>query len=574
MNQDAEVLPRSPSISPEFTYLEGTTNETPSHARLSKPAIVFLIGLYIILTLLTREVFQGDTPYYISSILDHSGTRDFAFWDFGHLMWRPANWVLLQVIHGFFPSANSASVLFSIMVVLNWMAGLGCVLLVARVARRFASSSLAILASATLAVSQVFLNYLHTGTAYVPGLFFLLLGLDFVSSHSRKNAWRESIGAGISLAVAVLLWFPYVFALPAAFLFPIIHSGFKKQNFHFTVRTLIVSSVIGFGAYGLVAAKLRLRSTADLQLWFTAASHSIDHIGGLPRAAFGFVRSWIEMGNVGTEFRRFLLHDPYAPVSLISLIFVGTWKLLLTYLLLGAIGFKLLVGSGQERRMLLFLMCAFVPVFSFGIKWQGGDMERYLGAFPALLLAGAFAMKARPPAILKVLGIAFLGSLIVVNLPTDLRWVRDAQERGMMARLDALGTIPENSYIVFFPADPLAGFISSGSVIHPPRSLSLSTGWVITIGSSHVKKWQRDFASRSLNAWKNGREVWICRGLLDKVPENRWGWVEGAEPSVPWKDIHAFFSQVETSELRGDFVQVPPTRDNIRLLERMVPPSE
>lgn len=193
MNQDAEVLPRSPSISPEFTYLEGITNETPSHARLSKPAIVFLIGLYIILTLLTREVFQGDTPYYISSILDHSGTRDFAFWDFGHLMWRPANWVLLQVIHGFFPSANSASVLFSIMFVLNWMAGLGCVLLVARVARRFASSSLAILASATLAVSQVFLNYLHTGTAYVPGLFFLLLGLDFVSSHSRKTRGEKAL---------------------------------------------------------------------------------------------------------------------------------------------------------------------------------------------------------------------------------------------------------------------------------------------------------------------------------------------------------------------------------------------
>lgn len=155
-----------------------------------------------------------------------------------------------------------------------------------------------------------------------------------------------------------------------------------------------MSAVIGFGAYGLIALKLGLRSSSDLRTWFTAASHSIDHIGGLPRAAFGFVRSWIEMGNVGTAFRRFLLHDSYAPVSLVSLLFDGTWKLLLTYLFLGAIGLKLLVDSAHQRRMLLFLMLAFVPVFGFGIKWQGGDMERYLGSFPALLLAGACAVNA------------------------------------------------------------------------------------------------------------------------------------------------------------------------------------
>ena len=574
MNQDAEVSPRSPAIIPELKDLEATTNETPSSARLSKSMIVFLIGLYVVLALFTREVFQADTPDYIISILDYSGARDFTFWDFGHLLWRPANWALFQLIHRIFPPANNASVLFSIMVGLNWMAGLGCVLLVARVARRFASSSLAILAASTLAVSQVFLNYLHTGTAYVPGLFFLLLGLDFASSQPRQNSWRESIGLGISLAVAVLIWFPYVFALPALFLFPTMLNKLKRETCYCTLRALIVSAVIGFGAYGLVAVRLELWSFVDLRTWFTAASHSIDHIGGLPRAAFGFVRSWIEMGNVGTEFRRFLLNDPYAPVSLVSLIFAGTWKLLLTYVFLGAIGVKLLLGSAQERRMLLFLTLAFVPVFGFGIKWQGGDMERYLGAFPALLLAGACAMNARPPAVLKVLGVAFLGALIVVNLSSDLRWVRDAEERGMNRRLDALGPIPENSYIVFFPADPLVGFISSGSIIRPSHSRSLSASRVITIGSSHVKEWQQDFASKSLMAWQNGRGVWICRGLLDRVPESRWGWVEGAEPSVPWKDIYSFFNQVQTSEFQGDFVEVPPTPVNIQLLERVVSSSK
>jgi hypothetical protein len=86
--------------------------------------------------------------------------------------------------------------------------------------------------------------------------------------------------------------------------------------------------------------------------------------------------------------------------------------------------------------------------------------------------------------------------------------------------------------------------------------------WVLT-GSSHVRQWPQDFASNSIKAWQKGKEVWICRGLLDSVPESRWGWVEGAEPPVPWKDVYFFFRQLQTYEVRGDFVQIPPTQANI-----------
>ena len=334
-----------------------------------------------------------------------------------------------------------------------------------------------------------------------------------------------------------------------------------------------MAAVIGLGTYSLVAIKLGLSSAAEIQTWFAAASHSLDHIGGLPRAAFGFVRSWFEMGDAGIEFRRFLLHDPYSPVSPVSLLFAGTWKLILTYLFFGAIGLKLLFGPAQERRILIFLLLNFLPVFAFGIKWQGGDMERYIAAFPALLLAGVCAMNSRPPTALKILGVAFLSALIVVNFSHDLRAVQDAQDRILSERLDALGPIPENSYVVLFPADPLFGIINSGSISVPGHRRPLRSSWVITIGSSHVKAWQQDFASKSLDSWQDGKEVWICRGLLDEVPESKWGWVEGAEPSVSWKDIHAFFRLLQTSEIRGDFVQIPPYQKNVELLRGFVPPS-
>jgi hypothetical protein len=562
-------------ISEDFRPDQDTTARILA-TRLDQSAAIFIAVIYVVLTAITRAPFQGDTPYYIASILKYSGGRDFLFWDFGHLLWRPGMWVLLHVTHWIVPGTKVLSLLVGFLAIVNWIAGLGCVLLMERVARRFVSAPVAILAASTLAISQVFLNFVHTGTAYVPGLFFLLLALDIANSGppSVPRSWRRASLCGASLALAVLLWLPYILALPALFLFPIVIDGFNRESCLFTLRATVVAAAIGLVTYSFVIFKLGLSSVAEIQAWSNAASHSIDHVGGVARATFGFVRSWFEMGNVGIEFHRFLLHDPYAPVSLVSLLFAGTWKLILTYLLLGAIGLKLFRGSALDRRILLFLMLAFSPVFGFGVKWQGGDMERYIAAFPALLLAGACAMNSRPLTILKILGVTFLSALMIVNLSQDLRWVRNAQDRALSARLDSLGPVPENSYLVLFPADPLFGFVSSASVIDQGHNRPLMASWVVTPGSSHVTEWQHDFASNSLKSWQNGKEVWICRGLLDDAPESRWGWVEGADPLVSWKDIRAFFSRLQTSETRGDFVNIPSTQPNIQLLQGFVAPSK
>jgi hypothetical protein len=574
VSQEAGAPSTNSVIVSKPSYLELNPSETLLNTPLSKSFLFFAIGFYVVLTAVTREVFQADTPYYILSILDYSGTRDFVFWDSGHLLWRPAIGALLHVTHRLLPSVNITRLLVGIMLSVNWAAGLGCILLLARVVRKFVSSPLAFLTASTLAVSQVFLNYVHTGTSYVPGLFPLLVALDFATSKSEQSSLRDSIAFGAALAVAVLLWLPYILALPALFLFPIIINGFSRESSLYTLRATIVAAVIGLGAYSGVAIKLGLSSAAEVQDWFNSASHSIDHTGGFSRATFGFVRSWFEMGNVGVEFHRFLLHDPYAPVSLASLLFAGTWKLVLTYLFLGAVVLILARGSLRDRRVLLFLLLTFLPVFGFGVKWQGGDMERYIAAFPALLLAGACAMNSGPPILPRILGVVFLSALTIVNLSHDFRWVRNAEDRSLSARLDALGPVPENSYIVFFPADPLYGFVSSASVLDQGHNRPLMASWVVSPGSSHVTEWRQDFASNSLKSWQNGKEVWICRGLLDDVPESRWGWVEKADPLVSWKDIQAFFSRLQTSETRGDFVQIPSTQPNIQLLQGIMAPSK
>jgi hypothetical protein len=538
-------------------------------SRVSAPASV--VALYCALSAITRGVFQGDTPYYIGSILTYAGGRDLAFWDFGHLLWRPAVWALVHAIHPFLSSTNAMFLASAAMAGINWMAGLGSVLLFASLVKRFASVGPTILATAALIMSQAFLNYIHSGTPYIPGLFFLLLGLNLATSRSSRTDWANSLACGLAFAAASLLWLPYIFALPASVLLPVITAGLNRERCLYVLRAGVVAGTMSAVTYGIVALRLGLSSAAEFRLWFDLASHSIDHIRGFPRATFGFVRSWFEMNNYGTELRRFFIHDPYASVRLVSLLSTGMLKILVTYLFLGAIVFKLLRGSPLERRMLFFATLIFVPVFSFGVCWQGGDMERYLGVLPVLLMAGACAMSCRPSPHLRVLGIVFLSALTITNLTRDLRWVRNAEDRELAARLTVLDSVPENSYIVLFPADPLFELIAFKSIDPNSKAKHLTARSVADIGTSHVIEWREIFASNSLAAWEQNRQVWICRGMLDDVPARRWGWIEGIDPLVSWQEISDFFRHLQTSHNRGEFVQLLPTQTNIAVLQQFVP---
>jgi hypothetical protein len=544
-------------------------------ANLDRSGIFLIPIFYFALTALTREVTLNDTYYYISSILNYSGGRDLLFWDFGHLLWRPGILALFRVSHGIVSWIDPYSLVFRLMLAVNWLAGLGCVLIMARVTRRFASASLTVVVVATLAISQGFLNFVHTGTAYIPGLFFLILALDIATARLDLAAisWAKSSSFGAALALAVLLWLPYIFALPALLLLPVLLGGQTRGSIRFSLKATAACALVGLGTYGCVAFKLNLSTVQEILDWIGASSHSLNAVGGLPRAIYGFGRSWFAMGNDGLQFRRFLLHDPYAPVSPVALLFTSLWKLIFTYSLLAAIIVRLQRGSTGDRRVLAFFLLAVLPVFAFGLRWYGGDMERYLASFPAILVAAACAFNSRPPRLLKLAGIGFVSALLIVNLSKDLRWVREAEDRGLSARLNALGQSPENSYVVLIPGDPLLGIQSSNltSTTRPSTNFVLIS--VVPIGYSYANEWRELLASISLKAWQGGKEVWICRGLLETTPQSKWGWVEGADPDVQWKDIYQFFSQFEVSGNRGDFVEILPTPSNIELFKTMPLPA-
>ena len=82
---------------------------------------------------------------------------------------------------------------------------------------------------------------------------------------------------------------------------------------------------------------------------------------GLARTILGFPRSFIYFGNDGMLVKRYLVRDPFNPVTGLDILRLSLWKLILFYLFLAALGLNLLrseqgtaavgaAGVGRSRR--------------------------------------------------------------------------------------------------------------------------------------------------------------------------------------------------------------------------------
>jgi hypothetical protein len=543
--------------------------------RYAKPLDGMALGMmaagatYVVIFVLTRARAFGDTPYYVDSILKYGGGRDLLFWDFGHLLWRPLVWLLFRLSAVVAPGAQDPLLVLRISQALNLAAGLGCVLLAFRISRHFTSTSMAVLTASAVAVSQAVLDYSHAGTAYVPGLLFLFLGLDLFLSETRSSEsarWGGCAVFGVALACAVLMWLPYMFALPALLSLPLLYGFRGKQSFLFAFRSTAVCALAGFLAYAAVGIKLHILSFADFAAWVSGSSHGLAAVGGLPRAVFGFARCFFNLDNDGIQFRRFLLHDPYSHVSALGLVAAGLWKIALIYCLALVLCWRLVRGSELDRRVCWFLLLTVAPVFLFALKWYGGDMERYMAVLPALAVAASCALGAHPSWLARAAGLLLLGSLFVVNLAHYNLWTTRNDARSLSTRINVLGSVPEGSYLVVFPQDPLEGLPPYASGLETVRTRAMDVSAVVPIAYSDAADWKGIFARNAIRKWQEGKQVWVCQGFFDARPETKWGWVEGAEGGVRWTDLHSFFAQLHTGKIRGDFMEVPGTDANVAFL--------
>src|SRR5581483_2422298 len=196
----------------------GEAKERPSRPGLRQ--LLTLGIIYAAIVMATHYIFFADTLVYVRHILHFdrdpvSGRAD--FWDFGHLLWRPLGWLLFHVFGGLFPYAKTGEshlTLIVLLVIVNILASLITILLFQSLARRFVNGGWASFVAISLLCFHAFLNYIQTGTAYLPGLMWLTLSLwcTVRAMETQKDAY--AVLSGVAGALAAMFWFPYIVAFP------------------------------------------------------------------------------------------------------------------------------------------------------------------------------------------------------------------------------------------------------------------------------------------------------------------------------------------------------------------------
>jgi hypothetical protein len=541
------------------------------------------VVVYLLATAGTDAHFMGDTPGYTNAIraYEHGGAYiwDNPFWEFGHLLWRPLGWLafhLLRPLTSIFVGADERLQITLALMWVNWLAGLACVLLLYRLAARVSQRAwVGLLVTIIFTMSNAFLNYAQTGCAYVPGLALLLLGMELLARDTNKDEGAppsnlNALAAGASLAGAVCLWFPYVLVLPAALALPLcLATSTNGRALKPALRATLACAVVGALTYGAVLAHLGIHNPTQLKAWMAAAGHGYNRTG-LTRMLFGLARSFINMGQDGILFKRYLLHDPYSPVSLRQLLRASLWQLALFYLTAAALLLRLLTTRTGGRRMLALLALAGAPVFVFALFiFEGGMPERYLPFFPFILLALAYALAAERahPAWFKHLAGCFAVVLIVANMQAMAKLTLQHRQDAVAMRLADLPARlkPQSLIATVHLQDELSEFYFNYPFHPVNRRGQLEVYNVLEPGAARILTWREDFARKAEAAWAAGGDVWLSRRFFAARPRADWNWVEGDERRVTWADLPRFFTQFETSDVVGGadgFVLLPRTSAN------------
>ena len=536
--------------------------------------VTWPVLVYIVASFATKAYFMGDTRDYADSIAARAIGRDYYFWEFGHILWRPLGYVVFRIcqpLTAYFVGADVLIQATLVLLVLSWLSGLVSVLLVHSFLSRVCRNRWVVHASIiTFVFSLSFLNYFHSGTPYIPGLSLIVLALFLSNSvrHDEAVIVGRSVAAAFALAGAVLIWFPYVVVTPAVVLSPGFLFGFKKRRLVLASQTLMIAGALTIAVYAAVAWHIGVHSPTEFKAWLTVTSGGSGSAAnsGITKTIFGFARAFVSMGNDGILFKRYLLHDPFNAVSFFDLVRLSLWKLLAFYLFLLAVALSLL-GFPRGRRVLALLAVAGIPVIAFAIYWQGGDPERYLPLLPFLVLAVGLTLDERPRFRLRQVILIFVIGAAGINLFALATPRINRQQELSAARVTALlPNLKSNSVVVTANwQDELVNFNRTFPFNPINRNDNLHIGSLITPGRSDAASWRYDFSKGAKSVWEKGGDVWLSKRLFAKRPQPAWNWVEGDTPGVSWTDLYTFSSQLDVASSIGDedgFVLLLPSEHN------------
>jgi len=549
-------------------------------------ATAAVLLVYVLLLLVTRTLDQGDTSVYGDDLVNRLRGRHATFWEFGHPLWRPLAAVVLSGVHSDLARVTDGVLFGEAVRVLTSFSVLGGALAVglfrAWLARVGVPRWTALATTIAFAAASAFLGYAQTGASYVPGVAMLLLGLWALAGEEQQSDRRTIVVASLGFALAVLFWIPLVLAVPGGALSAIILRGYSPRRRRVALAVCVVSGLITILAFVPIAVLAEVRSVADFRAWMVESQHGIRGIGGLPRAVMGFGRSLVNMDRLGLVAKRYLIHDPYNPTTLADVARAGLFRLAGLYALLGGMAIVLALRPAG-RRALGFLVATAIPVVGLALKWQGGDLERYLAMFPALFLAIGVTLAMLAARVRLAAAAATAVLLVAPNVAAISRARSDAQCASLTARLESVPREPGRPTVIYTPhgLDEISTFRNrcpNAALLReavPPRAFGLTMA-----NYEDAVRWRNELAIRADTAWARGGHVWIARRAFVPSPPSSWKWAEGDDPRLRWKEFPEYFAQLDVGPpVGGDdgFVELlptPRTRETMARLRTVISRAE
>ena len=539
-----------------------------------------VLGVYLVTLLLIRPEDYSDTFNYAKHIVDQhylpAQPQGSAFWDFGHVLWRPMGYMVWSPFRGVLAKAFGGDELLAagaVLISLSIVGGLtGAVFLFLLAARTTRSPAAAAIATVGYLSTNAILHYQLTGMSYVAGLACQIAGLYYLhrSITERRLGFARGIAAGLPLGLSVVVWFPYVLSLPGIFCYALlVREGDDIPDFR-RRAALLVGLAAGAAAvvmvvYGCAMAAGHFTSVASVSNWIARSRYDKLPNRGVLRMLGSIPRGFFSLGQGSTAWKRMLFeHRILSPVDLIR---TGIWKVALVYLALAA-SVHALWRSVWGRRLLVCLFVTALPIAIFAaFLFEATPPERYMAAFPLLFLGFAWIM-ADPGAgrIVRFALAAFFACTLAVNVTALLRFREPAEFESARIELRALNDriAPHDCIVVLSLQDPVVRLVEARP-FSPSSRIRFQYFSPVPWGSAHPESWRRVVAERVETAWKNGGRAWLANRFLADLPDPAWGWVEGDDRRIRWSDFHLFFERLDLGNAFGGtdgFSEILPTERN------------
>ena len=555
------------------------------------PGRDYLLGamLALITLAITTAPEVGDTFVYVNSIRDfqtgHWTTQINPIGEFGHLLWRPLGALFSPIFAALVPDALAWDARLKIgygLILLNEAAAIFAAALFFRVSRRISgSAAVAALITVGLIWANGFLLYTKAGTDYVFGTAIEICAIWVFANGGVNPGSRRLLTGGTLLGIAALCWTPFALVVPAAAAIP---WAVDQRTLRFSLRGWLMPVVTSGAVYLAVLAAgawlSGVRSPLAFDDWIVQAGHGWVQNQRALRAVSGLARLLFDLSNDGLLLKRFLLKDPYNPVTLYALIRLSLWKIAVFYAFLLAVALAAL-RNASGRRMLVVLAMAAAPMLVFAIfLFEPSSPERFLPMLPFLLLTLAAGWTPRRPEDTEPpgwkwapwLGAALLAAVVPVNAAAFIG-SGNSQDRLAVAQLRDFTRMaaPGDLLVSVLIREPVTVLLEQKPFNPICRGLDVPTSQVFgTVGRS--AHWRADFSRRVLAQWTLNKDVWITKWALRDRPPAEMGWVERDDPLVRWREIPAFFEQFDfdrSTELPDGFERFARSEKNRGILDNM-----